>query len=98
MPEEHTLFIVVQGTESGIPAFIAACLAGAWPTPAWTTWPNKTSFTICGDRLILFNEPDIATAPKSTAETFDNEPKKLPIGVLTALTMTTSLLIIIFKN
>ncbi len=48
--------------------------------------------------LILFNEPDIAIAPKSTADTFDNDPRKLPIGVLTALTITTSLFIINFNN
>ena len=29
IPEAHTLLTVVQGTESGIPAYIAACLAGA---------------------------------------------------------------------
>ena len=31
IPEAHTLFIVVQGVFSGIPAEIAACLQGAWP-------------------------------------------------------------------
>ncbi len=34
IPEAQTLFTVVQGTESEIPAAIAACLAGACPTPA----------------------------------------------------------------
>ena len=29
MPLAHTLFTVVQGTLSGMPAAIAACLAGA---------------------------------------------------------------------
>lgn len=41
-PEEHTLFIVVHGTDTGIPDFREACLAGAWPTPADSTLPNIT--------------------------------------------------------
>ena len=45
MPEEHTLFIVVQGTTSGIPAIKAACRAGACPTPACNTLPIMTSST-----------------------------------------------------
>ena len=32
----------------------------------------------------------MAVAPSLVAETLDNEPPKLPIGVLTADTMTTS--------
>ena len=98
IPEEQTLLIVVDGTEDGIPAFIADCLAGACPKPACTTFPNITSSTDSGDKFILFNAPEIAIAPKSTAETLDNDPRKLPIGVLTALTITTSLLIINFNN
>ena len=34
IPDEQTLLIVVQGTFFGTPAKIAACLAGACPTPA----------------------------------------------------------------
>jgi hypothetical protein len=33
-PEAHTLFMVVQATGNLNPANIAACLAGACPTPA----------------------------------------------------------------
>jgi hypothetical protein len=36
----------------------------------------------------------MATAPRSVASTVDKLPKKLPIGVLAALTITTSLFII----
>ena len=90
IPDEQTLFTVVHGTSSGIPAFNAACLAGAWPTPAWTTWPINTSLTSFGCKLILSRAPLIAMAPKSGADTFDKAPKKLPIGVLTADTITTS--------
>ena len=35
--DAHTLLIVSAGTSFGIPAAIAACRAGAWPTPAWST-------------------------------------------------------------
>ena len=29
----------IAASGAGIPAFIAACRAGAWPTPAWSTFP-----------------------------------------------------------
>jgi hypothetical protein len=45
IPEEQTLFMVVQVTETGRPPKIAACLAGACPTPADNTFPNITSST-----------------------------------------------------
>ena len=48
MPEAHTLLMVVQGTELGKPAPIAACLAGACPTPACKTFPINTSLTNAG--------------------------------------------------
>ena len=38
-PDPQTLFTVVHGTLSGIPARSAAWRAGAWPTPAWMTLP-----------------------------------------------------------
>lgn len=41
-PDEHTLLIVVHGTVTGIPDFRDACLAGAWPTPADSTFPKMT--------------------------------------------------------
>ena len=94
IPEAHTLLTVVHGTLSGKPANLAACRAGAWPTPAWITLPIKTSFTKLGSKFILFNAPLIAAAPNWVAVTVDNEPIKLPIGVLTAETMTTFLFII----
>ncbi len=90
IPEAQTLFIVVQGTVFGIPAKMAACLAGAWPVPACTTFPISTSFTKLGSRFILFNAPSMAMAPNFGAGTVDNPPIKLPMGVLTAETITTS--------
>ncbi len=41
-PEPQTLFTVMHSTEVGSPAKIAACLAGACPTPAETTLPMMT--------------------------------------------------------
>lgn len=45
MPEAQTLFTAVQGADGDSPALIAACFAGAWPTPAFITWPINTSST-----------------------------------------------------
>lgn len=45
MPDAQTLFTVVQATDSARPAPRAAWRAGAWPAPAWSTWPMKTSST-----------------------------------------------------
>ena len=39
---------------------------------------------------IFFIAPSIAVAPNFVAEIFENTPLKLPIGVLTAETITTS--------
>ncbi len=40
-PLAHTLFTVIAEAVTGIPAFIAACRAGACPTPAWSTLPIR---------------------------------------------------------
>ena len=98
IPEAHTLFIVVQATSLDKPAKIAACLAGACPTPACTTLPIYTSFTKAGSRFILFNAPLMAIAPNCGAGTLDNAPIKLPIGVRTADTITTFFIFEIFLN
>ena len=47
-PEPHTLLMVVALTETGHPAPIAACRAGAWPNPAGSTQPKITSSTAPG--------------------------------------------------
>jgi hypothetical protein len=91
VPEAHTLLIVVAGT-SGKPANLAACVAGAWPKLADKTLPINTSCTSSGFM------PDCATAafmampPSWVAVKPDSEPPKLPIGVLSADTITTSLI------
>ena len=47
-PEPHTLLMVVALTPSGRPAFSAAWRAGAWPAPAWSTWPMIASSILSG--------------------------------------------------
>ena len=39
IPDPHILLTVVASTETGSPALIAACRAGAWPSPAGSTQP-----------------------------------------------------------
>ena len=41
-PDRHTLLIVMDGTDIGMPAATAACRAGFCPAPAWSTWPMIT--------------------------------------------------------
>lgn len=41
-PEEQTLLIVVHGTLYEMPPLSEACRAGAWPTPALSTFPRMT--------------------------------------------------------
>ncbi len=43
--DAQTLLIVSAGSSFGRPAPIAACRAGAWPAPAWSTWPMITYST-----------------------------------------------------
>ena len=42
-PEPQTRLIVVAGVVSARPASSSAFRAGAWPAPAWSTWPMNTS-------------------------------------------------------
>ena len=48
MPEPHILLTVVQPAPSGRPAPSAAWRAGAWPSPAGSTQPMRTSSTLSG--------------------------------------------------
>ena len=93
IPDAHTLLIVVQATELGKPAKIAACLAGAWPTLACSTLPINTSVTSSGFTPAFANAPFIAIAPNLVAEILAKLPPKLPIGVRTADTIYTSFII-----
>ena len=83
-PEEQTLFTVVQGTVFGIPAYIAACLAGACPKFAEQTLPINTS-SIALASIVDFSKAALMTIdPSLVAEIDAKLPPKLPNGVLKA--------------
>ena len=50
-PEPQTRLMVVAEVPFGRPALSAAWRAGAWPTPAWRTWPIRTSSTWARGRV-----------------------------------------------
>jgi hypothetical protein len=89
-PEPHTLFTVTHGTLCGSPAASAACRAGACPTPAGSTIPMWTSPTSPGATPARSIAARIAVAPSFGAGTDDSDPKKLPMAVRAAPTITTS--------
>ena len=89
-PEPHTLLIVVALTPSGRPAFNAACRAGAWPAPAWSTWPMIASSIFSGATPARSTAARMAVAPRSVAGVVESPPPNLPIGVLAAERMYTS--------
>src|SRR5215471_1160366 len=86
--DPHILLTVVHPTESGTPALIEACRAGAWPCPAGNTQPMMTSSTSGGATRPRSSAALIATAPRSLAETTAKSPSRPPIGVRAAPTMT----------
>src|SRR5712664_2070736 len=88
IPEPHILFTVVQPAASGRPAPREAWRAGAWPCPAGSTQPMITSCTSAGEILARSTAARIAAAPSSGAAKPFSSPRKAPIGVLAAETMT----------
>ena len=60
MPLPQTRLIVVALVVTGRPALRAAWRAGAWPTPAWMTWPIRTSSMrrVLGQLRALDRGPD----------------------------------------
>ena len=89
-PEPQTLLTVTHGTLFGRPANRAAWRAGAWPTPAGSTMPMWTSPTSAGATPARSSAALIAVAPSRGAGTLDNAPRKLPMAVRAAPTITTS--------
>ena len=87
-PEPHTLLMVSAETWSGRPALIAACRAGACPTPPCTTLPMMTSAMSCASIPDRATASRRAMAPSSGAESDARAPRNLPMGVRTALTIT----------
>ena len=75
---------------SGTPAARAAWRAGFWPCAAVSTWPRMTSSTLPGSMPAREMAAPMAVWPSTWAGTAPNAPLKLPTGVRTADTMTTS--------
>jgi hypothetical protein len=90
IPEEQTLLTVVQETELGKPAPSAACLAGAWPRLAVSTFPMNTSCTSAGSTLALLRALWMATEPSLVAGSDDSDPSSAPMGVRATPTTQTS--------
>src|SRR6185436_657823 len=88
MPEPHILFTVVQPVASESPAPSAAWRAGAWPWPAGSTQPMRTSCTSSGFSLARSTAARMAAAPSSGAAKPFSSPWKAPMGVRAAATMT----------
>ena len=57
--------LTMAGTESGRPAFIAACRAGFWPCPHARTCPNITSETSSGVTFVLSRTALMTAEPSS---------------------------------
>ncbi len=90
-PEPQTLFIAAAPTVSGKPPRKAACLAGACPPPADTTFPMSTSYTVDGSTPARSTAALTALAPRSVTSTELNAPINFPTGVLAAERITASL-------
>src|SRR5580704_4835504 len=88
IPEPHILLIVVQPAPSGRPAPSEAWRAGACPCPAGKTQPIRISSTLSAATPARSTAADIARAPSTGAETSLKSPRKPPIGVRAAPTMT----------
>src|SRR6266850_3887139 len=88
IPEPHILFTVVQPLPSGSPAPSDAWRAGAWPWPAGSTQPMRTSWTSSAPILARSTAARIAAAPSSGAMKLFSSPWNAPIGVRAAETMT----------
>src|SRR6478735_1562048 len=91
-PEPQTLLMVVQPAASGMPAARDAWRAGAWPNPAGSTQPMITSSIWSAATPDWASAAWIAAAPKVGEGTPVNWPRKDPMAVRLAPTMTTSLI------
>src|SRR3990172_10187218 len=75
-----------------MPAPTAHWRAGFSPSPAWSTFPMITSSTDPGLRPARFSASPTTITPRSVAENSFRLPPNVPMAVLTAPTMTTSLI------
>jgi len=90
IPEPQTLLRVRAPVATGQPAPIDAWRAGAWPWPAVSTQPMLTCWISSGDRPARSMAAEIARAPRAGAGRPASAPWKTPMGVRTALRITTS--------
>ena len=67
MLDAHTLLIVSAGTSIGSPAPTAACRAGAWPAPPWSTWP-----------MMAYSTSPSSTSTRSSARGWRSRPARSP--------------------
>src|SRR6185312_2518188 len=89
MPDPHTLLTVVAPVLAGTPAASAAWRAGAWPRLAGSTHPISTSLTSAAATPDCSSAALIAVAPSVGVGTPVNWPRKEPMAVRLAPTMTT---------
>src|SRR6202453_2082142 len=89
MPDPQTLLTVVAPVASGSLAPRAACRAGAWPCPAGSTQPMKTSSIRSGDNLARSTAALITWEPSAWALKGERSPMNRHSGVRAAETMTT---------
>src|ERR1700720_1187283 len=90
IPEPQTLFRVTAPVATGQPAPRAAWRAGACPWPAVSTHPMLTCSIASGVTPAWAMAAARARAPSACAGSVDKAPWKAPIGVRTALSITTS--------
>src|SRR3972149_7406500 len=95
-PEPHILLIVIAPAETGIPAKMPACRAGACPTPAGRTFPMMTCSPSSLPTPLRDTASAMAIAPSFGAGMSANEPRKLPAAVLAAPVMTASFISLSF--
>jgi hypothetical protein len=68
--------------------------AGFCPQPAVSTWPKISSSTAAAGSWQV-QQAAHDPAPRSTAESGEKAPRKLPIGVRTAATITNSVMFLL---
>ena len=73
-----------------MPAAREACRAGAWPSPAGSTQPMITSSTFATSTPAWASAPWMAALPSAGVGVPVNWPRKEPMAVRLAPTMTTS--------
>src|SRR5258707_10086779 len=87
-PEPQALLMVMAATRGAQPPLRAACRAGFWPRPAWTTLPRMASSICLASRPARRMASATILPPSSGADKLARPPWNLPMGVRTAERMT----------